>query len=83
KPATYNLFLSVLNATFLSLNQSNPNLTNSCWLCYDSKPPFHEGVALDVSFNYSTADNPHQCRWNTPWKGISLSQVTGRGKCFG
>uniref|UniRef100_A0A8U8CHJ6 Uncharacterized protein n=1 Tax=Geospiza parvula TaxID=87175 RepID=A0A8U8CHJ6_GEOPR len=75
--------LSMLEATFLSLNESNPNLTNSCWLCYDVKPPFYEGVALDIPFSYSTAKAPHQCRWDTPRKGITLSQVTGRGRCFG
>ncbi|NXO45954.1 ENV2 protein, partial [Locustella ochotensis] len=83
KPAPYNLFFSVLNATFLSLNQSNPNLTESCWLCYDAKPPFYKGITLDVSFNYSAAENPHQCSWDTPRRGITLSQVTGQGKFFG
>ncbi|NXP55715.1 ENV2 protein, partial [Heliornis fulica] len=81
--APYNPFLSMLDATFLSLNQSNRKLTSSCWLCYDAKPPFYEGVALNIPFNYSTAENPHQCRWNTPRKGITLSQDTGQGKCFG
>ncbi|NXO44807.1 ENV2 protein, partial [Locustella ochotensis] len=83
RSAPYDPFLNVLNATFLSLNQSNPNLTKSCWLCYDAKPPFYEGVALDVSFSYSTAGNPHQCRWDNPRKGITLTQITGQGKCFG
>ncbi|NWZ92625.1 ENV1 protein, partial [Nesospiza acunhae] len=75
--------LRMLEATFLSLNESNPNLTDSCWLCYYVKPPFYEGVSLDTPFSYSTADAPHQCRWDTPRKGITLSQVTGRGRCFG
>ncbi|NXO30381.1 ENV2 protein, partial [Cisticola juncidis] len=79
----YNPFLSVLNASFLSLNQSIPNLMSSCWLCNDAKPPFYEGVALNVSFSYPAAANPPQCRWDTPRRGITLSQVTGQGKCFG
>ncbi|NXO78088.1 ENV2 protein, partial [Sitta europaea] len=82
-PAPHDPFLSVLNATFLSLNQTNLNLTMSCWLCYDAKLPFYEGIALDVSFNYSTVKNPHQFRWDTPRRGITLSQITGQGKCFG
>ncbi|NXG49811.1 ENV2 protein, partial [Psilopogon haemacephalus] len=76
-------FFNMLDATFLSLNQSSPDLTESCWLCYDPKPPFYEGVALNVSFSYSTQQNPPQCRWDTPRQGITLSQVTGRGKCLG
>ncbi|NXO68044.1 ENV2 protein, partial [Phainopepla nitens] len=81
--APYDPFLSMLNSTFLSLNQSNSNLTTSCWLCYDAKLPFYEGVALDVPFKCSTAERPHQCRWDTPQGGITLCQVTGQGKCFG
>ncbi|NWU73234.1 ENV2 protein, partial [Pterocles burchelli] len=76
-------FFDVLDATFWSLNQSNPNFTNSCWLCYDVNPPFYEGVALDAPFNYSSDINPTQCRWDTPRKGITLSQVRGQGTCFG
>ncbi|NXA77603.1 ENV2 protein, partial [Thryothorus ludovicianus] len=71
------------NATFLSLNQSNPTLTASCWLCYDTKPPFYEGIVLNIPFGYLTAKNPHQCRWDIPQRGITLGQVTGQGKCFG
>ncbi|NWZ17035.1 ENV1 protein, partial [Agelaius phoeniceus] len=77
KPTLSSPFLSVLNATFLSLNQSNPNLTESCWLCYDAQPPFYEGVAFDLPFIFSKSNNPHQCRWDAPRRGITLSQVTG------
>ena len=76
-------FFNVLDATFSSLNQSNPNLTSSCWLCYDVHPPFYEGIALNASFNCSSESNPTQCKWGTPRKGITLSQVRGRGVCFG
>ncbi|XP_056371461.1 uncharacterized protein LOC130266146 [Oenanthe melanoleuca] len=83
KPTLSNPFLRLLNATFLSLNQSNPNLTESCWLCYDAQPRFYEGVALDLPFLFSKSHSPRQCRWDTPRRGITLSQVTGQGKCFG
>ena len=76
-------FFSVLDATFRSLNQSNPDLMNSCWLCYDVYPPFYEGIALDASFDYSSDSSPTQCRWDTPWKGITLNQVRGLGICIG
>ncbi|NWU69683.1 ENV1 protein, partial [Pterocles burchelli] len=74
--------IPLLDATFWSLNQSNLNFTNSCWLCYDVNPPFYEGVALAAPFNYSSDINP-KCRWDTPRKGITLSQVRGQGMCFG
>uniref|UniRef100_A0A8C9KVA0 MLV-related proviral Env polyprotein-like n=1 Tax=Serinus canaria TaxID=9135 RepID=A0A8C9KVA0_SERCA len=83
EPNLSNSFINVLNATFISLNQSNPNFTESCWLCYDAQPPFYEGVAFDLPFIFSKSNNPRQCRWDTPRRGITLSQVTGQGKCFG
>ncbi|NWQ84980.1 ENV1 protein, partial [Oceanites oceanicus] len=73
----------LVEASFNSLNQSNPNLTNPCWLCYDIKPPFYEAIALNTSFSYSMADNPSQCRWDTPQRRITLNYVTGQGVCFG
>ncbi|KFV03276.1 hypothetical protein N340_02506, partial [Tauraco erythrolophus] len=76
-------FFDVLDAAFRSLNRSNPNLTSSCWRCYDSYPPFCEAVALDVPFSSSSDDSPARCRWDTPRKGIALNRVRGRGVCFG
>ncbi|KFP04425.1 hypothetical protein N300_11653, partial [Calypte anna] len=76
-------FFGVLDAAFQSLNQSDPNLTDSCWLCYDVNPPFYEGIAINASFTYSSDSDPAQCKWDTPRKGITLSQVSGRGVCFG
>uniref|UniRef100_A0A8U8B158 Uncharacterized protein n=1 Tax=Geospiza parvula TaxID=87175 RepID=A0A8U8B158_GEOPR len=83
--------LSMLEATFLSLNESNPNLTNSCWLCYDVKPPFYEGVALDIPFSYSTAkkeccfyrEREAQQGWfeswfnQSPWLTTLISTLAG------
>ncbi|KAF4796736.1 endogenous retrovirus group K member 18 Pol protein-like protein [Turdus rufiventris] len=83
KPTPFNPFLSVLNATFLSLNQSNLNLMESCWLCYDAQLSFYKGVAFNLPFIFSKSENPRQCRWDTPRRGITLSQITGQGKCFG
>ncbi|NXX31058.1 ENV1 protein, partial [Nicator chloris] len=76
-------FFKVLQAAFESLNQFEPNLTESCWLCYDAKLPFYEGVALKAPFNYSSINDPPQCRWDTPRRGITLNQVSGQGTCFG
>ncbi|NWZ37238.1 ENV1 protein, partial [Brachypodius atriceps] len=73
----------MLDAAFQSLNASEPNLTNSCWLCYDTNPPFYEGVALDTPIIYSNDPNPSQCRWNTPRRGITLALITSQGTCVG
>ncbi|NWY96785.1 ENV1 protein, partial [Loxia curvirostra] len=77
EPTLSNPFINVLNATFISLNKSNPNFTESCWLCYDAQPPFYKGAAFDLPFIFSKSNNPRQCRWDTPRRGITLSQVTG------
>ncbi|NWT53341.1 ENV1 protein, partial [Erythrocercus mccallii] len=79
----YGLFYRMLSAAFQSINASELNLTTSCWLCYDANPPFYEGVALDSPFSYSQEPNPTQCRWDTPQKGITLSQISGQGICIG
>ena len=76
-------FFNVLDAIFRSLNQSDPDLTSSCWLCYDVYPRFYEGIALNAAFDYSSESSPTQCRWDTPRKGITLNQVRGLGVCFG
>ncbi|XP_056362135.1 MLV-related proviral Env polyprotein-like [Oenanthe melanoleuca] len=80
---SYDLFHRMLDAVFLSLNASEPNLTNSCWLCYNASPPFYEGVALNAPFNYSKDSSPKQCLWDTPRKGITLEQISGQGVCVG
>ncbi|NXI33880.1 ENV2 protein, partial [Sterrhoptilus dennistouni] len=77
------LFTRMLYAAFMSLNASHPNLTRSCWLCYDSKPPFYEGKGFNKIFNYSKELSPKQCKWNTPCKGITLGMVSGYGICIG
>ena len=30
---------------FHMLNDTYPNITNSCWLCYDIAPPYYESIA--------------------------------------
>ncbi|NWR42794.1 ENV1 protein, partial [Regulus satrapa] len=77
------LFYCMLNAAFSSLNATKTDLTNSCWLCYDNNLPFYEGGALNAMFSYSNENNPKRCPWNTPRKGITLEQVSGKGVCIG
>uniref|UniRef100_A0A8D2Q0X7 ENV2 protein n=1 Tax=Zosterops lateralis melanops TaxID=1220523 RepID=A0A8D2Q0X7_ZOSLA len=71
------LFNRMLYAAFVSLNTSHPNLTKSCWLCYDAKPPFYEGIGVSTMFKYSKRANPRQCKWDTSRKGITLGMISG------
>ncbi|NXO90702.1 ENV2 protein, partial [Certhia brachydactyla] len=79
----YDLFTRMLQAAFVSLNISRPNLTKSCWLCYDTRPPFYEVVGLTTQFSYSKESSPKQCKWNTHRRGITLEMVSGQGTCIG
>uniref|UniRef100_A0A8C3REC0 Envelope protein n=1 Tax=Cyanoderma ruficeps TaxID=181631 RepID=A0A8C3REC0_9PASS len=83
KDQTQNLFTRILDAAFLSLNTTQPNLTESCWLCFDSRPPFYEGVGSNRTFEYSSDANPRQCKWDTTRRGITLGMTSGRGACIG
>ena len=39
------LFNMIINS-YRVLNSTRPDLTSSCWLCYDIKPPYYEGIAV-------------------------------------
>ncbi|NXW51199.1 ENV1 protein, partial [Nyctiprogne leucopyga] len=73
----------VMQAAYQTLNESNPDATTSCWLCYDVKPPFYEGIALATPYHMSSKDNPSQCNWNDSKAGITLQHVRGQGLCIG
>lgn len=72
-----------MQAAYQALNETNPNFTTSCWLCYDIEPPFYEGIALSSPYNTSTEESPSQCKWNKRKVGITLQQVRGSGWCIG
>ncbi|NXO78062.1 ENV1 protein, partial [Sitta europaea] len=78
-----NIFTRMLYAAFESLNATQPNLTKSCWLCYDSRPPFYEGIGSNRTFSYSQEASPRQCKWETSSKGITLGIILGYGVCIG
>ena len=54
------LFNMIIN-TYRVLNSTCPDLTSSCWLCYDIKPPYYEGIA--VPGVYIQTKNHRACRW--------------------
>lgn len=73
---------ALIQHTFLTLNHSNPNLTKSCWLCYDVSPPFYEGIAVLGDFNTTT--DHHECRWTQQGTArLTLQSVSGHGLCLG
>ncbi|NXW52699.1 ENV1 protein, partial [Nyctiprogne leucopyga] len=73
----------VMKAAYQTLNQTNPNITASCWLCYDIKPPFYEGIAIAAPYTTSKENNPPQCNWNESKTRITLQSVKGQGLCIG
>ncbi|NXU79963.1 ENV2 protein, partial [Oreotrochilus melanogaster] len=75
----------ILQATFKVLNETHPNLTSDCWLCYTLKPPFYEAIGITAKAKRINDTNPARCLWkkeNTQ-KGITLAKVTGKGRCIG
>ena len=73
----------LVKAAFAALNHSNPNATQSCWLCYTLYPPFYEAIGLNVSYNLTTNPNPPQCHWGERRVGLTMREVWGRGLCLG
>ena len=62
------------------LNATHPNMTRSCWLCYDTVPPYYEGVAVQAHVTISTS--LQDCRWRSK-QSLTLEQVSGQGLCLG
>uniref|UniRef100_A0A673T6R9 Uncharacterized protein n=1 Tax=Suricata suricatta TaxID=37032 RepID=A0A673T6R9_SURSU len=78
-----NSLLTLLTATYKTLNLTNPNLTKACWLCYDIKPPFYEAIGLMAPFNLSNDKSPVACKWDRKGPGLTFQVVTGIGTCIG
>ncbi|VFV28552.1 Hypothetical predicted protein, partial [Lynx pardinus] len=71
----------MMNTTYKALNHTKPNETEACWLCYSTKPPFYESVA--IVGNYSTANNSDTCSWGQRRPGLTLPVLMGNGTCIG
>ena len=54
------LFNMIINS-YRVLNSTRLDLTGSCWLCYDIKPPYYKGIA--VLGVYIQTKNHKACRW--------------------
>lgn len=77
---------NLMQASYLVLNHSKPNLTKECWLCYNIRPPYYEAIGRPNNVRWSNGSNPQECPWNDQQnytQGITVQSVTGRGKCIG
>jgi hypothetical protein len=74
---------NLVNAAFLTLNHTNPNMTTSCWLRYDVRPLFYEAIELNVTYDISTSENPTHCSWGDHKRGLTIQQVSSQGSCLG
>lgn len=79
-PNTESRLLGLIEGAFLVLNRTNPNMTQSCWLCFASSPPYYEGIGQDRKIN-ATPDHT-RCPWGNTQK-LTLAAVSGRGLCIG
>lgn len=77
---------NLMQASYLALNHSKPNLTEECWLCYNIRPPYYEAVGRPDKVRWSNGSNPRECPWDDQrnyTQGITVQLVTGKGKCIG
>ena len=82
-PETEEPLWALIKETYGALNHSNPNATQSCWLCYTLHPPYYEAVGLNATYNLSTLSNPSQCSWGDRKMGLTMKEVWGSGTCLG
>uniref|UniRef100_A0A674HLE4 Envelope glycoprotein n=1 Tax=Taeniopygia guttata TaxID=59729 RepID=A0A674HLE4_TAEGU len=76
----------LMQASYRALNESKPNLTKECWLCYNVRPPYFEVIGKPAKIQWSSGSNPRECPWNDQKnhaQGITIQLVTGQGKCIG
>ncbi|NXE29881.1 ENV2 protein, partial [Ardeotis kori] len=75
----------LMQASYLVLNHTNPNMTQHCWLCYDIRPPFYEAIGIHSKAKRVNGSNPIQCLWDSEGRklGLTMQHVSGQGRCIG
>ena len=81
-PETQEPLWALVKETYGALNHSNPNATQSCWLCYTLYLPYYEAVGLNATYNLSTLSNPLQCSWGDHKVGLTMKEVWGWRTCL-
>lgn len=71
----------LVEKAFKVLNATNPEATESCWLCYDMAPPYFEGIAFIGTVNQT--EDINQCRWQQQQNVRLTLVVSGSGLCMG
>uniref|UniRef100_A0A8C6A4Q9 Envelope protein n=1 Tax=Marmota marmota marmota TaxID=9994 RepID=A0A8C6A4Q9_MARMA len=71
--------MDLVRGGYQALNSTQPNLTESCWICLQASPPYYEGVAINGDFTYGTSTS---CHWETSHR-LTLPAITGSGTCIG
>ncbi|NWV44563.1 ENV1 protein, partial [Grantiella picta] len=83
---SYGTLWKMIQASYQVLNQTHPELTKECWLCYSIRPPYYEAIGHLGNVTEKNGTNPPECQWEKRDKdapGITLSSVTGKGICVG
>lgn len=57
----YSALWKVMQASYGIINKTNPELTKECWLCYNIRPPFYEGIGVTAKARRINGTNPAQC----------------------
>ncbi|KFU83451.1 hypothetical protein M959_00067, partial [Chaetura pelagica] len=76
----------MMRASYEVLNQTHPELTKECWLCYSVTPPYYEAIGLPSAPRLANGSNPTECNWGEKEKnipGLTITSVTGKGVCLG
>ena len=73
----------LVRAAYTTLNQTNPEATKSCWLCYTLYPPYYEAIGLDASYSLTTSIDPPKCHLGEQKVSLTMRKVWGKGLCVG
>ncbi|NWX13887.1 ENV1 protein, partial [Aegotheles bennettii] len=81
----YNTMWKMIQASYLVLNETHPELTKECWLCYSVKPPYYEAIGYAATPKGANGSNPANCIWGEREKnipGLTLTSITGKRVCI-